>query len=104
MDQELPTQALAGTPGYVFAKVMVDKDDLRGVPFFRAVDIASDNRIPPGKTAITKHQFDASSASGQSIEVRASLLYRRYPWQRATERGWQVVDVVRKQTTTTVLP
>lgn len=96
VDQELPNAPLAGAPGFAFGKVMIDAAGRRGAPFFRAVDVASDNRIPAGATATSEHVFDLTGHSGEA-SITATLLYRRYPWPRATQRGWQTVDVVRSQ-------
>ena len=41
---------LAGKPGYAFSKVLVDSAGNRHVPHYKAVDMASDNRIPRAKT------------------------------------------------------
>ncbi len=41
------SRAVAGRPGYTFARVMIDPGGARGVAHYRAVDIASDNRVPP---------------------------------------------------------
>lgn len=100
-DQELPTAALAGAAGWVFSKLLRDRDGSIAAPFFRAVDVVSDNRIPAGATAKTEHRFD-SSAVTTPIDVVVTLLYRRYPWDRAQRRGWTVVDVVRQQKFSTV--
>jgi hypothetical protein len=99
-DDELAPAALAGAPGWAFTKTMRDRDGNLDVPFFRAVDLASDNRIPAGATVTTSHQF--ATFSGQDVEVTVTLLYRRHPWATARERGWDAVDVVRATRTITV--
>ncbi|MCC6619895.1 MAG: hypothetical protein IT385_01490, partial [Deltaproteobacteria bacterium] len=45
-----PVPALAGAPGFAFARVLVGADGARMVPHFLAVDVASDNRLAPGLT------------------------------------------------------
>jgi hypothetical protein len=102
VDAELPGVALAGAPGWVFGKVMAAADGSRGVPFWRAIDIAADNRIPAGATATTHHVFDATGAGAQPITVTVTLLYRRHPFTQAHLRGWNAVDVVRAVTTIVV--
>lgn len=103
-ESELGVTPLAGAPGYAFGKVMLDSSGQRGGPFFRAIDIASDNRIPAGAVATTHHAFDASSALGKDIEVTVTLLYRKHPFTTAYERGWTALDVVRVKKTLIVSP
>ena len=63
------------------------------MPHYLAVDIASDNRIPPGKNARTSHQF-ALPTGCETGAVQARLLYRPIPLSLATERGWEAKDYV----------
>ncbi len=102
VDAEVPVTALAGAPGWAFGKVMRDRDGRDGVFFFRAVDIASDNRIPAGQTAVTTHVFDTTPAGAAPITVSVALLYRKHTWFTARARGWAAVDVPRLITTVTV--
>jgi hypothetical protein len=95
VDDELPLTAIAGAPGYAFGKLMVDRDGAVGVPFWRAVDLVSDNRIPAGATATTAHVFDTASAGGSALSVTVTLFYRKVPWAEAHARGWPAVDAVR---------
>ena len=88
-----PSLALAGRPGYSFARVMVDPGGARSVPHYRAVDIASDNRIPPKATASTTHGF-AIPAGCTSATITAALLYRQVPVAFAKLRGWEANDYV----------
>ncbi|MCC6748272.1 MAG: hypothetical protein IT371_11475 [Deltaproteobacteria bacterium] len=104
VDSERPTAALAGAPGTLFAKRTQDRDGALDVPFFRAVEFRSDNRLPPGKPATTQHSFDAAAAAGARITVRVTLLYRRYPLSLARARGWEAKDAVRAQRTLEVDP
>ena len=84
---------LAGHSGYSFAKVLVDAEGNRHVPHYRAVDIASDNRIAPGKNMLTTHEFflPAGCISGS---VHAQVLYRPVPLNLAGQRGWETKDYV----------
>ena len=88
-----PSLALAGSAGYSFARVMVDSTGRRGAPPYRAVDIASDNRIPPLAPATTTHVFaiPPGCASGQ---ITATALYRPLPVGLSRERGWDAKDYV----------
>lgn len=104
VDQSSASAALAGASGNSFAKVMVDKTGNKAVHFFRAVDIAADNRIPAGKTATTVHNFDLGIHTNSVVEVTVSLLYRRAHWQLARERGWISLDVVRYVETVIIAP
>lgn len=84
---------LAGAAGYTFSKVLTDNANARGVAHYRATDIASDNRIPPGDNAITTHSFTALGGC-TSATVTAIVLYRPHPTAMAAERGWDASDYV----------
>ena len=84
---------LAGASGYTFAKVLTDSDGARQVPHYRAVDIASDNRISPGTNALTTHRFAVPEGCSEA-DVVATLLYRPIPLASATPRGWESNDSV----------
>jgi hypothetical protein len=82
---------LAGRAGYTFSKVLVDSDGNRQVPHYKAIDMASDNRISPGTNSLTTHRFEIPSGCS-SGEVRASVLYRPIPLNLARLRGWDSKD------------
>lgn len=88
-----PSIALAGAPGAAFARVMVDPSGARFVPHYRAVDIVSDNRLPPQTTVTTPHGF-AISAGCSAGHVTATLLYRPVPVALSRERAWDGRDYV----------
>ncbi len=90
----LDSWAVAGSPGFAFARVMVGADGQRMVPHFRAVDVASDNRLLPQQGWTGEFQF---AASCQSPDVRAVMLYRPYPLGLATERRWEMRDTIIKE-------
>jgi hypothetical protein len=87
------SRALAGSPGYAFARVLVDASGKRQVPHHRAVDIASDNRIPPGQAALSSHRFGLDP-SCTDVTVRAEVLYRPHPIAIASPRAWAASDYV----------
>ncbi len=89
-----PARALAGLSGYTFARVLVDADGVRQVPHYRAVDIASDNRIQPGKPQTTSHRFALAGCSGTNATVALEVLYRPIPLALAEPRGWPAFDFV----------
>ena len=82
---------LAGKPGYAFSKVLVDSAGNRHVPHYKAVDMASDNRIPPGKNAVTQHTFTRPSSCGPGT-VAVKVYYRPVPLSLAKLRGWDAAD------------
>ena len=71
-------EALAGAPGFGFARVTVDADGNRMVPHHQAVDIASDNRLLPTQEVTTTHRFDVSTCVSDPV-VSAVLTHRAYP-------------------------
>jgi hypothetical protein len=94
-----PVAGLAGLPGFGFARVMVGADGARMVPHFAAVDIASDNRLPPQQAWTSQHTF---AADCDEPTVTAALLYRSYPLDLAAQRGWELTE--RVMTTAEVRP
>ena len=82
---------LAGKPGYAFSKVLVDSAGNRHVPHYKAVDMLSDNRIPPGQRATTQHKFEFPANCGTG-KVTARVYYRPIPLKMAAERGWEAKD------------
>ena len=85
--------AIAGSAGYTFARTLVSSSGARGVPHYRAVDMVSDNRIPPLGSAVTTHGFTIPQGCA-TADVRATLIYRAAPVDMARERGWSAVDIV----------
>ncbi len=83
--------AAAGLPGFGFARVLVGADGTEMVPHGLAVDVRSDNRLPPTEAFTTTHTF---ASPCEAPEVHAELDYRRYPWAEAGRYGWTVEDVV----------
>jgi len=102
-DDASPQRAIAGAAGWAFGKVMRAADGTRAVPFFEAVDLAADNRIPADASATTTHVF-AASPGPMPVRLTVTVLFRRDAWSQARLRGWDAVDVVRAVETTVVEP
>ncbi|MDI1434840.1 carboxypeptidase-like regulatory domain-containing protein [Polyangium sorediatum] len=85
--------ALAGAPGQAFARVLVDAEGKRFVPHYRAVDMASDSRLPPFTKVTSQHSF-VLPAGCPGATVTATALYRPVPVGMAKERGWEARDWV----------
>jgi hypothetical protein len=81
----LDAAAVAGAPGFAFARVLADADGAHSVPHHRAVDIVSDNRILPQQEWSSTHEFALTCADPI---VDAILVHRAYPIELAAERGW----------------
>ncbi|KIG17271.1 hypothetical protein DB30_03454 [Enhygromyxa salina] len=81
----LAAAAVAGAPGFGFARVLADEAGAQMVPHHRAVDVVSDNRIMPQQEWTSTHVF---SASCQDPVVDAVLVHRAYPVALVRERGW----------------
>lgn len=79
-------QAVAGAPGFAFARVLADAQGEPMVPHHRAIDVVSDNRILPQAEWTSTHVFAASCADPV---VDALLVHRPYPVGLAEERGWE---------------
>jgi len=81
----------AGAPGWAYGKVMVDAEGARGVAHYRAVHVASDDRIAPGGDGVSLHRFPAP-ASGESLVVTATLLRRERALPVSSRYGWDPGD------------
>lgn len=81
----------AGAPGWLLAKTMIDSQGHRGVAHFRAVDIASDNRLAPQATVTTRHRFP-TLAPLEELTVTATVVKRDYAAPVAHVYGWDVGD------------
>lgn len=86
-----PMRAIAGASGFAFGRILVGQGGERQVAHFRAVDVASDNRLPPGGAWTSSHSF---AASCEQPTVRARLFYRAYPLGLARERGWSNPEIL----------
>lgn len=83
--------ALAGAPGFAFARVLSGASGERMVPHYLAVDVASDNRLLPQQRWTSTHEFAVSCADPT---VRAVLRHRQVPFGVAMTRGWDLGDRV----------
>ncbi|MBW2454152.1 MAG: hypothetical protein JRI68_06565 [Deltaproteobacteria bacterium] len=81
----------AGAPGWAYAKVLVDSSARRGVAHYRAVDVASDNRIAASGSASSAHRFPLP-AQGESVAIEVKLVRRRFAASVADLYGWDVSD------------
>lgn len=82
---------LAGMPGHTFSRVLVDSSGNRQVPHHKAVDMASDNRIPPATNVLSHHQFQIPDDCNEG-SVTATVIYRPIPLNQAEVRGWDARD------------
>ncbi|MCP4805721.1 MAG: hypothetical protein GY913_35895 [Proteobacteria bacterium] len=79
----------AGAPGWLFSKILVDSSGARGVAHYRAVDIASDNRLPAFSTV------DSAMALPDGVAtLTATLLRRSHAAPIADVYGWDYGDRV----------
>lgn len=86
-----PSRALAGEAGALLSRVMRDPQNQLGVPHYRAVDIASDNRIGPKRTQTMTLGFETPVGCSEAT-VSVQVLYRPLGWALARERGWDATD------------
>ncbi|MEJ7734825.1 MAG: carboxypeptidase-like regulatory domain-containing protein [Polyangiaceae bacterium] len=80
-------------PRAELARVLVDPAGERLVPHYRAVDMASDNRLAPQIEQVTAHTFALPPAC-DAAQVSATLVYRPVPLHLAALRGWEARDWV----------
>jgi hypothetical protein len=83
--------ALAGAPGWGFARVTVGEDGTHSVPSFAATDIASDNRLLPQQEWTSTHRFADACDTPQVV---ARLVYRNTMWNLAQQWFWPVSERV----------
>jgi hypothetical protein len=91
----------AGESGWLYAKTLVDSDGARGVPHYRAVDVASDNRIAPGSSGTSEHYFALTEST---LTIEATLLRRDRAAAVADPYGWDTADLLIRTTTEVVEP
>ena len=87
-----PAAAMAGAPGFAFARVLTDADGAPMVPHHRAVDVRSDNRLMPQDSWTSTHTFAGTCADTPT--ARAVMIHRPLPWGLATQRHWTLNDGV----------
>ena len=95
--------AWAGAAGYAFARVTVAADQRRFVPHYEAVDLASDNRIPPASASVTHHEFTLPNGCANA-SVQAWVLYRPHPYGLAEQRRWDAKDYLIATTSAALAP
>lgn len=78
--------AMAGAPGFGFARVTADADGNRMVPHHQAVDVVSDNRLLPAQEWTSTHTFDVSACTDDPV-VSAVLTHRAFPLEVAEQTG-----------------
>ena len=78
----------AGAPGWLYAKVLVDSEGRRGVAHYRALDVASDNRIAAFSSATSEHRFPSTAG----LTVTATVVRRDYGAAVAERYGWDFGD------------
>jgi len=83
----------AGAPGWLYAKVLVDAEGSRGVAHYRAVDVASDDRIAPGGSGVSAHRFPLPTDGG-GLTVTATLLRRGRAATVADHYRWDPADTI----------
>lgn len=91
----------AGRPGKGFAKVMADAEGNLTVPYWRAVRIASDNRIPPKASDTSTYTFEVPD-DVEEVTVEAKLIYRRAFKPLADAKQWTLKDVLMQEESTTI--
>jgi hypothetical protein len=84
-----PAAPLAGAPGRMYARVLLDGNGVRAAPHWQAVDVQSDHRLLPGAFDTFSHRFAVNCPEPR---VRVSAISRSAPLWLAKERGWSVVD------------
>ena len=90
-------RAIAGAPGFGFARVLSDASGQRMVPHFLATNVVSDNRLLPQSSWTSTHRFHTTC--GSEAQVTGTLLYRAYPLALARERRWELKEHVMTETT-----
>jgi hypothetical protein len=77
----------AGAAGWLYAKTLVSAEGERGVAHYRAVDIASDNRIAPLSSVQSAHEFPATA-----VTLTATMIRRDQAAPVADTYGWDYGD------------
>ncbi len=81
-----------GLPGTVFARVLRDAKNNLNVPFWKAVAVDSDTRIPPKSTVTEVFHFALQDPKDEP-SVEAHLIYRPTFKAWALAKGWPDRDI-----------
>ncbi len=87
---------LAFTPGFAFARALVDASGRVQAPHFMATDVLFDDRLMPGRAAVTHHAF---ASTCEKPKVTARIVHRAFPPWLSDERGWAPRDRVEVEVT-----
>lgn len=85
------TEQHAGHSGFSFAKILVDAEGNRNIPYYQAVDIVSDNRLLSHSSFASTHRFQSTCADPI---IHASLYWRRFDYQEEKRFHWNVEDIL----------
>ncbi len=91
----------AGAPGWLYGKILVDAEGSRGVPHYRAIDVASDNRIAQGNASSFEARFPLLE---EKLTIEAQLIRRDHGAYIAELYGWTTIDELITTTTETFVP
>jgi hypothetical protein len=80
---------LAGKPGRLYARLLVDADGKGPVPFWRAHFEPNDTRLLPDRPDIRRFQFGTGLA-----RLRIRVLHRRFWVEVARFKGWPDRDLI----------
>ena len=82
---EMTADFVAGASGYAFARVLADAQGRTMVPHFAATDVVADNRLMPGQSVETRHEWLVTC---DLPRVTAQLVYRPHPGWLVREKHW----------------
>ena len=88
---------LAGQPGKAFAKVLRDLNsgEEPTVAYWNPTIVVSDNRIPAFGADTSVYEFAAPPTG--TVNVEATLIFRRAFWELMQAKRWDTPDVVMEQ-------
>jgi hypothetical protein len=85
----LAGHALAGKPGRLYAKQLLDNSGQAPIPFWRPHDKLLDTRLQPGQSDRLEFVFPK-----EAERVRARLIYRRF-WEEVSQaKGWPDNEII----------
>lgn len=75
----------AGQPGKLYAKILTSLDGDPHIPYWDVTELAGDTRLEPDEPTRASFTY---APEPSPVVIEAELIYRRFPFDVAKEKGW----------------
>ena len=89
----------SGNPGVIYAKLLrdVETGEIPVVSYWRRSQIVSDNRLAAFESDAPSFVF--ASPTSNTVQITATVLFRRLFYDVAEARGWDISDIIMAEAT-----